>query len=699
MSGKHPGQILLEGKQKRRTSEQKQADDAQAEQERLEQEAAHGHGIKRLANIIDESMREEESRLTNPPRPRPQPRVIVKGSVRSSVVPESPEDGGDVDGLDFEMVGKDGMDIEMTSDLLASSQGDGNMEVEGQEEDDDELKETLTQVVSKRKRSQKTSTRDAVFAAARGSSCGEINDQADRRTDSGSADGQKRKLASSHPDAGKNHYAGIGEIADWADKLSSSKPLHTLLSQHSTTNSRYARSVSSAGTGSQSKLHVTPASTHSSARPSTPTTNNPPVSETHDVSPYIQGSNNIERQAISLTRKAVHHRRDAMDITVIVSDSELDESEPSPPPVSRPYSRKGPVSASKAKGTQDDNYAKPSADSDEVDDEDVELATTTSRKGTKRAQRSRAGTSGSQSAAPPSKRMKMPKSSGNLQSGSGAHNKYTNSDLPLGATDDNAWQRLFISSLAHYTAGYDNPWSIPDNKFKDVLQEIWDTVYQDKVVYSVVVGGPVYRLARQGLNNWRAGFAAAAVAIITTFFAHDADFNDPMQRTDFAKAMLKKNRFLFSQNRGSDNKGWSGLWRAPFVLRTFTHHFNFIQGYVDVPALPHDIPGPRTVLALACTAVCRTLMLVAEENMTFKLTQPGNVWSAVIPKGSQFEFGEAVWGTMTRRYLEPIKELSDEQFGLILDDTQVFVKKVTVPAASTLDSAEDNEFDDLFAFR
>ncbi|KIJ14133.1 hypothetical protein PAXINDRAFT_13047 [Paxillus involutus ATCC 200175] len=175
----HPGQILLEGKQKRRTPKQKQADDARAEQERLEQEAAHGRGIKRLADIIDSSMQEEESRLTNPPKPRPQPRVIVKGPVPS----ESRGNNDDLDSLDSKIVD----DIEMTSlDVLASSQGDGNMGIEGQEEEDDELEETLTQVVSKRKCSQKTLTRDAVLAVARGS-----------QTNSGSADGQKQKLASS----------------------------------------------------------------------------------------------------------------------------------------------------------------------------------------------------------------------------------------------------------------------------------------------------------------------------------------------------------------------------------------------------------------------------------------------------------------------------------------------------------------------
>ena len=55
-------------------------------------------------------------------------------------------------------------------------------------------------------------------------------------------------------------------------------------------------------------------SARSSARPSSPTTNNPDL-ETHDLSPYVQGNDNAKRQAISntaLTHKAVHRRTDAM---------------------------------------------------------------------------------------------------------------------------------------------------------------------------------------------------------------------------------------------------------------------------------------------------------------------------------------------------------------------------------------------------
>ena len=171
----HPGQILVEGKQKRRTPEQKQADDARAEQERLEQEAARDHGIKRIANIINESRQEEASQLTNPPKPRPQPRALVKGpAVPSSVASESQGDDDEVDGSNSEMVGKDSMDIETTSELLASSQEGRNVEIEGQEREDNE---TLSQAVSKRSRSQKASTREAVLAATRGSSRDEIADE------------------------------------------------------------------------------------------------------------------------------------------------------------------------------------------------------------------------------------------------------------------------------------------------------------------------------------------------------------------------------------------------------------------------------------------------------------------------------------------------------------------------------------------
>lgn len=50
-------------------------------------------------------------------------------------------------------------------------------------------------------------------------------------------------------------------------------------------------------------------------------------------------------------------------------------------------------------------------------------------------------------------------------------------------------------------------------------------------------------------------------------------------------------------------KAWTGLWRSPFVLQTFAHHFHFVQGSVEVTNLPFEQCGPRGALALACAAV------------------------------------------------------------------------------------------------
>ena len=52
-----------------------------------------------------------------------------------------------------------------------------------------------------------------------------------------------------------------------------------------------------------------------------------------------------------------------------------------------------------------------------------------------------------------------------------------------------------------------------------------------------------------------------AVTIIMAFFTNDAKFNDPDQQAEFAVAMVKKNCFLFSQNRGLDIK----VYYIPFT--------------------------------------------------------------------------------------------------------------------------------------
>ncbi|KAI5980709.1 hypothetical protein EDD15DRAFT_2381486 [Pisolithus albus] len=520
-------------------------------------------GIQRLANIIDSSIQEEESQLTNPPKPKPRLHLIIKDPSQDSV-DMTKSVFGDDDRVESDMIGMD-----LSGGSLIDSQGGGEWLVDGGEELDNELEGSLNEVAQKRKRTQKASSHDAVLAA-RGKLVGA--DEANRIADRHSMDSQKRKPDSSRYtvfpslsmlttmilltetvlfywdcinsslEVDKSKYSGVGEVVDWADKLASSKPLHTLLSQRSASNSCYVWSVSSTGTGSQIRVRAPPTSTCSSSRPPTPMINNPPEAGTHDDdSPYVQGSDTGERLAISHpSTKTLRHRTNAMAITDVVSGSELDESVPSPPPPSQyTCSQWGRSSSDTRKASRnEDDYIELSGN--EIDDGGILLTDTNT------------------SYAPPSKRTKTQHASsgqGSQHSGSGVNKKFINSDLPLGATNDNAWQHLFISALAYFAAGYNNPWTIPDDKLQHVLQEIWDIVYWDKVVHMVVIGGPVYSLAKQGLSNWCTRFAAAAVAVITTFFAHDVDFEDSTPHMEFADAMLKKNWFLFNFDQR--------LWQEP----------------------------------------------------------------------------------------------------------------------------------------
>ncbi|KAG6369747.1 hypothetical protein JVT61DRAFT_13616 [Boletus reticuloceps] len=356
--------------------------------------------------------------------------------------------------------------------------------------------------------------------------------------------------------AAKDEFAGI---TDWAEKLASSKSLHSILSQHSTS-SRYARSTST--TTGRKAPHITPASTNYTSTPAPSTISEDPVVD------YIDGDDEAERKLLSNAPRArapVTQETSRMQVTEVVSSSKPDERKP--PPLQKPASvahqkkengsTRAPRSKRKMKQADEAGYA-----------EDCSV----------------------------SKRAK--KSGMSQRSRSGANNKYINDDLPEGATTDNMWRCLFISALAHFTAGYDNPWVINSEKYLSVLQVIWDTVYDGKIKHTIIANGPVCSIAKQNLNNWRGGFAAAVVTAITAFFAEDMIFLDPEMRAMFAADMKKKKLFLFATNNGNDKNKWTGLWRSPLVLQTFAAHFNYILGRAEVPVLEDGFRGPRTALAL-----------------------------------------------------------------------------------------------------
>ena len=70
-ASQHPGQIILDMRQKHRTSEQKRQDDARIQQEKDEQNAAQALAIQRVADTIISEAEAEKSRLTKRSHPRP----------------------------------------------------------------------------------------------------------------------------------------------------------------------------------------------------------------------------------------------------------------------------------------------------------------------------------------------------------------------------------------------------------------------------------------------------------------------------------------------------------------------------------------------------------------------------------------------------------------------------------------------------
>ncbi|KAG2132523.1 uncharacterized protein EDB93DRAFT_1056147, partial [Suillus bovinus] len=182
-----------------------------------------------------------------------------------------------------------------------------------------------------------------------------------------------------------------------------------------------------------------------------------------------------------------------------------------------------------------------------------------------------------------------------------------NDDLPEGCQDGNTWRWVFIPTVAHWAGGEVEPWGPEDEDLRDAMQEIWNYIYRGKIRHEISRSGAVLKVAKQRLMEWRGGFSIAACSILTAFFAQDTDFLDPAAREDFSRAMLKHNRFIFRDNSGLVPKDWTGMWRSPFVLQTFTSHLNFTFGRVEVPDLDTESISVRAAFALAVTAVSRLI--------------------------------------------------------------------------------------------
>lgn len=332
---------------------------------------------------------------------------------------------------------------------------------------------------------------------------------------------------------------------------------------------------------------------------------------------------------------------------------------------------------------------------------------------------------------------------------SGANNRYQNDDLPDGCQHNNTWCWVFIPTVAHWAGGDVKPWGPGDHELRDVMQNIWDHIYEGRIEHEISSSGAVLKVVSPSFSYcssllkfegqtmphgmaWRVGVAACS--ILTAFFAQDTDFLDPEAYKEFSRAMLKQNQFIFRDNAGLTlkvssiihyysisiliirSKAWTGMWRASFILQTFASHLNFTYGHVGIPDLNTKAIGAQAAFALAVTAVCCILQLVIDGNITFEIisetrskctkamkTGDGDIWTPVIKKGEHFAFSKPVWGPMTQKFMQPIMVLPNKDFASIVQEAQQYAKHPrstgSSRATSNVAPDEDDEFADLFAFR
>ncbi|KAG1859703.1 hypothetical protein F4604DRAFT_1930681 [Suillus subluteus] len=168
--------------------------------------------------------------------------------------------------------------------------------------------------------------------------------------------------------------------------------------------------------------------------------------------------------------------------------------------------------------------------------------------------------------------------------GVGTNHQYQNDNLPVGCQDDNTWCHVFIPTVAHWADGEVKPWGPSDEELREIMQDIWDTIY------------------------WTG--------------------------EDFSKAMLKYNQSIFKNNVGLIPKDWTGMWRSSFILQMFTSHLNFTFSHVEIPTLDTRNLSARAAFTLAVTALFITFEIIQETCGKQKGAKmdDSDVWTPIIAK-------------------------------------------------------------------
>ncbi|KAI0704809.1 hypothetical protein C8Q76DRAFT_183715 [Earliella scabrosa] len=168
--------------------------------------------------------------------------------------------------------------------------------------------------------------------------------------------------------------------------------------------------------------------------------------------------------------------------------------------------------------------------------------------------------------------------------------RWKSADLPHGAHHGNLWKGTFLrATLLEYLGRMDDPWTVSDHDFVNILQEIWNEVYGARLeAHEVQVGGCVHHIARQRMYIWRAAFGSSAICAFELYFnatkneKGEIKYPDVESRARFCHTILRNARVFYKDPEGKSEKG---LYRSCFVLGPISMHLNVTDGSISVSSL------------------------------------------------------------------------------------------------------------------
>ncbi|KAL6298133.1 hypothetical protein BKA93DRAFT_830973 [Sparassis latifolia] len=157
------------------------------------------------------------------------------------------------------------------------------------------------------------------------------------------------------------------------------------------------------------------------------------------------------------------------------------------------------------------------------------------------------------------------------------------SDLPAIALQNECWHHQFLLTLLHFVGTLNTPWSMEETEFRKALELIWGKVYVKSGIEYTDEIHVVIRTLR--MCEWHSSFGSTTITIAEAFFNANIKYLDLTKRAAFATEMLKFRRFAYETAKGSKLEKFKGLFRSPFMMRTFCTHLSAIEGAVDIDGL------------------------------------------------------------------------------------------------------------------